>query len=128
MEIPKYFTMSCIKILINFQTELRLHHWGTESYSAHKALGKLYEGLDGLIDTFVESYIGVYGKEEIKEVNAIQLNGPYKTHASAVVNSLEDYLMNELPNELDENQTALLNIRDEMLGLVQQTKYLLTLS
>ena len=27
---------------MNFQNELRLHHWGTKSYSAHKALGKLY--------------------------------------------------------------------------------------
>jgi len=36
--------------------------------------------------------------------------------------------MNEIPKEVGDKQTALLNIRDEMLGLVQQTKYLLTLS
>ena len=45
-----------------------------------------------------------------------------------VVESLEEYLMNELESHVGENQTALLNIRDEMLGMVQQTKYLLTLS
>jgi len=44
------------------------------------------------------------------------------------LNSFEDYLMNELPKEIDESQTELLNIRDEMLGVVQRTKYLLTLS
>jgi DNA-binding ferritin-like protein len=120
--------MSCTKILLNFQTELRLHHWGTKSYSTHKALGKLYEGLDGLIDTFTESYIGVYGKEFVNQIDSLSFNGPSKTSPMKVLESLEDYLIHEVPNEIGEEQTALLNIRDEMLGLVQQTKYLLTLS
>jgi len=120
--------MSCTQILLNFQTELRLHHWGTQSYAAHKALGKLYERLDGLIDTFTEAYIGIYGRDFIKEIKSLDLNGPYRTSPMSVVSSLEEYLMKELPNNVGEDQTALLNIRDEMLGLVQQTKYLLTLS
>ena len=124
----KYYTMSCIKTLLNFQTELRLHHWGTKSYAAHKALGKLYENLDGLIDSFTEAYLGITGREVLKEVNSLELNGPFRTNPVKVVDSLEEYLMNELPNQVGEDQTALLNIRDEMLGLVQQTKYLLTLS
>jgi len=124
----KYYTMSCTQTLLNFQTEIRLHHWGTQSYATHKALGKLYENLDGLIDTFTEAYIGIYGRDFIKDINELKFNGPFKTTATKVVSSLEDYLMNELPSHIDDNQTALLNIRDEMLGLVQQTKYLLTLS
>ena len=120
--------MTCIQKLMNFQNEIRLHHWGTKSYSTHKALGKLYEGLDGLIDTFTETYIGVSGREEIKQITELQLNGPFRTSIDQVINSLEEFLMKEIPEELDEDQTALLNIRDEMLGLVQQTKYLLTLT
>jgi DNA-binding ferritin-like protein len=120
--------MSCTKVLMNFQNEVRLHHWGTNSYAAHKALGKLYENLDELIDTFTEAYIGVYGKKFVNEIESLQFSGPGKTTAIKVVESLEDYLMNEIPKEVGKDQTALLNIRDEMLGLVQQTKYLLTLS
>lgn len=120
--------MTCIRVLMNFQNELRLHHWGTESYSAHKALGKAYEGLDGLLDTFVESYIGVYGKDDINSITELKFLGPQKAPSMALVSSFEDYLINELPKSVDPNQTALLNIRDEMLGLIQQTKYLLTLS
>ena len=120
--------MTCVQKLMNFQNEIRLHHWGTKSYSAHKALGKLYEGLDGLIDSFTETYLGVDGREEIKQITELKLNGPFRTSAEQVLNSLEDFLKNEIPKELEEDQTALLNIRDEMLGLVQQTKYLLTLS
>jgi hypothetical protein len=72
--------------------------------------------------------MGTLGKEELKQISELQLNGPYRTTANQVLNSFEDYLMNELPKEIDDSQTELLNIRDEMLGVVQQTKYLLTLS
>jgi hypothetical protein len=113
---------------MNFQNELRLHHWGTKSYSAHKAIGKLYEGLDPLIDSFTESYLGVNGREEIKQITELKLNGPFRTSSDQVINSLEDFLMNEIRKEVGEDQTALLNIIDEMLGLTQQTKYLLTLT
>jgi hypothetical protein len=41
---------------------------------------------------------------------------------------MENYLINELPTMLDSaKDTDLLNIRDEILGSVNKTKYLLTL-
>jgi len=120
--------MQCIQKILNFQIELRLHHWGTQSYSAHKALGKAYEGLDVLLDQFAETYIGVYGKQEIKEISELKLNGPFKIGINSVLDSFEDYLKNDIPKQIKPDQTALLNIRDEMLALVQQTKYLLTLT
>jgi hypothetical protein len=118
--------MPCIKVLMNFNNEIRLHHWGTESYAEHKALGSLYKGLDGLIDEFAETYFGAINKNEIKEVTELKLNGPGKISINSVLNSMEDYLIQELPKET--NHSSLLNIRDEMLALVQKTKYLLTLS
>lgn len=120
--------MTCIQKILNFNNEIRLHHWGTQSYAAHKALGKAYEGIDALLDTFAETYMGVGGKQELKEVSELKLNGPFKIGINSVLDSFEDYLKNELPKEIKPDQTALLNIRDEMLGLIQQTKYLLTLS
>ena len=120
--------MPCIKIILNFQNELRLHHWGTKSYSTHKILGKAYTGIDNLLDTFAETYMGALGKEELKQINTLELNGPFRTSAVQVLDSFEEYLTKEITKELDPSQTALLNIRDEMLALVQQTKYLLTLS
>jgi DNA-binding ferritin-like protein len=120
--------MNCIQKLMNFQNELRLHHWGTNSYAAHKAIGKAYEGLDGILDTFVETYIGVYGKNNLKTISSLELNVPFKVGINTVLDSLEDYLKTEITKEIKPDQTALLNIRDEMLGLVQQTKYLLTLT
>jgi DNA-binding ferritin-like protein len=120
--------MPCTQKILNFQNEVRLHHWGTQSYAAHVALGKLYEAIDPLLDSFTETYIGVFGKQELKDFKSLDLNGPFKISINSVLDSFEDYLKNELPKEIKQDQTALLNIRDEMLGLVQQTKYLLTLS
>ena len=120
--------MTCIQKLMNFQNELRLHHWGTQSFAAHEALGKAYVTLDDLMDTFVETYVGVYGRYDIKNITSLELNGPFKVGISTVLDSFEDYLKTEITKEIKSDQTALLNIRDEMLGLVQKTKYLLTLT
>lgn len=131
MAIHKYLKgkiMSCIKVILNFQNELRLHHWGTKSYAAHQALGMAYEAIDDLLDTFAETYMGVSGREELNGIDSLALNGAFKTNPEQVINSFEDYLMNDLPKEIGQDQTALLNIRDEMLAVVQKTKYLLTLS
>ena len=48
--------MKIIVPLVQFQQQLRVFHWQTESYAQHKALGKAYEALDGLIDSFVDLY------------------------------------------------------------------------
>lgn len=120
--------MSSIQTILNFQNEIRLHHWGTTSYSAHVALGALYEGLDPLLDAFTESYIGVNGRKEVFQINSMAFNGPKKTTAETVLKSFEEYLSQEMEKEQETNHTSLLNIRDEMLALVQKTRYLLTLS
>ena len=79
------------------------------------------------MDTFTESYIGVYGRDEIYQIKEMQFNGPNEIDASKILDSFEDYLVNSITKEIDSDQTALLNIRDEILGVVQKTKYLLTL-
>jgi len=110
--------------LLGLQTQLRMLHWGTGSYAEHKALGKAYEGLDGLIDTFVETWMGVHGKS----LPTVRLE--LKPYTPGAADKLLDqavlFLTGELNNTVTHN-TDLLNIRDEMLGLVHHTKYLLTL-
>lgn len=117
--------MACIKVLMNFQNEIKLHHWGTSSYSEHMALGGLYEALDPMIDNFAETYFGNKGKGEVNEIRELALNGPSRIGINSVLSSFEEYLTKELEKETKDS--SLLNIRDEMLALVQKTKYLLTL-
>lgn len=110
--------------LLGLQNQLRMLHWGTSSYAEHKALGKAYEGLDELIDTFVETWMGIHGKD--LGAPKLVLN-PYKPGAPVLLlDQAIQFLTGELNSAINGN-TDLGNIRDEMLGLINRTKYLLTL-
>ena len=112
--------------LLAMQNQFRMFHWQTESYAQHKAFGEAYEGLDGLIDEFIEVFQGKNG--------IVVPNGGVKIKLENLDNKpvdmidvFVDYLTNDLPKELKKEDTDLLNIRDEMLGLLNKTKYLLLL-
>jgi DNA-binding ferritin-like protein len=121
--------MNIITKFLSVQAQLRVYHWQTKSYAEHKALGKLYEGLDGLIDTFVETLSGKKGGVPMAKDNFTFVAENYKDN-KAVVAFLDEfivYLTQDMPSMLDSKDTDLMNIRDEMLGAVNQTKYLLRL-
>lgn len=113
----------CIDDLLEAQLSIRMQHWLTKSFAQHKALGKAYEGLDDLIDTFVETLIGAKGRGFLSGIRSVSVGGD----SMKILNNLESTLRNDIPKDVGEKETALLNIRDEMLSLVQHTKYLLTL-
>jgi hypothetical protein len=112
----------CIGKLMGAQQSLRMQHWLTVSHAEHTALGSAYEGLDGLIDGFVEVAIGAKGRGILSGITSLEVGGD----AQRILSHLESVLRNEIPSDIGENETALMNIRDEMLALVQKTRYLLT--
>lgn len=114
--------------LVQFQQQLRVFHWQTESYAQHKAFGKTYEALDDLIDGFVENFMGKYGKLEAEGGKYdIELHNLKDAKVDSVLNEFLDYL-DTFNDELDEKKDSdLLNIRDEIKGEVNTLKYLLTL-
>jgi hypothetical protein len=114
----------CVEKLMSAQQSLRLQHWMTKSHAEHKALGKIYEGLDELIDSFVETLIGAKSRDVLSGISSISVGGDVQK----ILSELESTLRNEIPKDVGDKETALLNIRDEMLGLLQRTKYLLTQS
>lgn len=118
--------MNLITPFLKIQNQLRIFHWQTKSYAQHKAFGKAYESLDDLVDQFVEVYTGKYGrtKANIKfNIELDNLSGDY----IKIIDSYIHYL-NELTNQLSDIDTDLLNIRDEMLAVLNRLKYLLSLS
>jgi len=119
---------AAIRDLLQMQNQLRIFHWQTKSYAQHKALGKAYETLDGLIDKFVETALGrkeasfTNGNIDIKLFDITELSicdamDTYKTFLSDVTRKLNP-----------EADTDLLNILDEMLSVLNQTCYLLKLA
>jgi hypothetical protein len=118
--------MQLFTLLLRIQNQLRIFHWQTESFSQHKAFGKAYEELDGLIDQFVEVYMGKYGRSKAKITYNLELQNFEEQYLLVIDTYIDDLI--SLNNELDPVvDSDLLNIRDEMLGLFNRLKYLLTL-
>jgi hypothetical protein len=118
------------KILKTFMTmseQFRVLHWQTESFAQHKAYGKIYESLSDLADKFMEEYMGKYGR--------CYFDGGYGSIRVYNINDMDIQkfvlhhidIFNELNEHLDDEDTNLLNIRDEIIGELNQLKYLLTL-
>lgn len=106
---------------------MRVNHWQTKGYARHQAFGGFYSALDGLIDTFVESAMGKYGRFSLNdEDKTIEIKNLSELDIKGLVNSLREALV-QLGSELDPTDTDLLNIRDEMLGELNKLAYLLTL-
>ena len=119
--------MNLVELFLTLQNQMRIYHWQTTSFAEHKAFGKAYENLDGLIDSFMEVYIGKNERPVAKDKFNISLMNISENKVS-VINAFIDVLTQDLPQALDERDTDLLNIRDEMLGLLNRLKYLLTLN
>ena len=123
--------MNIITNLLTIQNQFRVYHWQTQkkqgSFAQHDAFGKAYEELDPLIDDFVEVYQGKKGALMGKNgftVNLENLSDDYLVFIDEAV----DYFTQYLPQSLDQNtDTDLLNIKDEMLAILNQTKYRLNM-
>lgn len=119
--------MNIISPLIQFQSQLRIFHWQTDSYAKHKAYGKAYANLDALVDSFVETYMGIYGRNKPNITFNITIKSLQSDEVSkTVLNEFLDYLK-ELRNFVSKD-TDLQNIVDSISSEVNQLKYLLTLS
>lgn len=107
---------------------LKLYHWQTTTYSRHIASDTLLTNLLLNIDRFVETYIGRYERpnfsQEDFQVTVTEFND--KTIVS-LLNFYVNFLKNDLPKDLKNKDTDLLNIRDDMLADINKTLYLFTL-
>ena len=120
--------MNVIGPLIQLQQQMRIFHWQTKSYAEHQALGGAYDEFSDLVDEFVEVFMGKYGRIESREGFKIELSNYKDMPPTDFCDKYIDYLVNELPKSLEESDTDLFNIRDEMLAQLNKLKYLLTLS
>ena len=111
--------------LVEIQTQLRFFHWQTKSYARHQAYGMVYDEMDGLIDSFVESMMGKYGRVPALPINILNRN---EKDITSFIDETIMYLIG-LSNIFDSvKDSDLLNTRDEMLGLFNKLRYLLNLN
>ena len=118
---------SIVKVFFHITTTIKLYHWQTTNFARHKATDSLHGALSELIDTFVEAFMGKYGRSKANVNYTVELDNLGDDFIS-VIDSFIEYLYS-LNNDLQsENDSELLNIRDEMLGALNQLMYLLSLS
>jgi DNA-binding ferritin-like protein len=118
---------SNVNLFLGLQAQLRIFHWQTKGYARHNAFGVTYDTLEDLIDTFVEEAMGKYGRFTLDdETNTIQLANLKELKPEAMLDVIISAL-NQFSEQLEESDTNLLNLRDEMLGAINKLKYLLTL-
>ena len=120
--------MNIVTNLLTIQNQMRVFHWQTQkkpgSFAQHEAFGKAYEELDPLIDDFIEIYQGkngaLKGKSGGFNISLSNLSDDYEVFIDESIQYFREYL----PKSLDSNaDTDLLNIRDEMMAILNQTKY-----
>lgn len=119
--------MNLVELFLTLQNQLRIYHWQTKSFAEHTAFGSTYSELDSLIDDFMEIYIGKNERPVAKDKFNISLMN-LEENKVRVIDAYIDVLSQDLPQALEERDTDLLNIRDEMTGLLNKLKYLLTLN
>jgi hypothetical protein len=110
-----------------YQNLIKIFHWQTRKYSQHIASDNLYSGIQSLIDKWVEVYQGKYEIMEFEKEVDIPLKNMDIDSFISTLEKFKSFLLNYLVKNLDENDNDLVNIRDEILALVNQTLYLLKL-
>lgn len=110
--------------LLEAEQQARLFHWNTSSFAEHKAMGEFYDGIGDLADTFVEAYMGEYGRVNVGHDLEIL---PYTMDAPLTfVSSFLEYIKSGARMAVLGN-SSLNNILDEIQGLCEKTVYLLSL-
>lgn len=117
-------------IFLEMLLMVKLYHWKTTSYATHKATDELYTKLNANIDSFIEILLGKSGSRidlmSNRNIKLVDLTS--QESLKKEVESFKGYLVG-----LDENKamrsmsnTDLYNIRDTILGDLNQFLYLLT--
>jgi hypothetical protein len=110
------FTIVFLRVL----DVIKLFHWNTKDYSKHKATDAFHESLSKLVDSYVEKYFGEKGRMSVHET--VRYNTLSDESFLKEIHTFKEYLIH-----MQNPSTDLSNIRDEMLGEVNEFLYLWTL-
>ena len=90
---------------------IRMYHWKTDSFKNHYILGKLYEEFENLLDVFVETALGMYGKELLTSERIVDIKLPDDNDDTATflkvllrdLNSLSTHVHDDILKPIFEN-------------------------
>jgi hypothetical protein len=113
--------------LVQIQLQFKFLHWQTFGDAKHRAYGEIYDSLGDLIDKFTEIMMGKYGRVDFDPEFSLMFQDIKTLSVQNFMDGITEFLVG-MTDQLDSRyDTDLLNLRDEMLGDINQLKYLLTL-
>lgn len=120
------------KVLMHM-AQTKLLHWQTKSRAEHEALDVLFEDLVKIGDQLVESVMGKYGRPELtpEEANFTLSNYENPENPDGLprfINNIDNCFRNECSSLFSpEKDPEIHNIIQEILGVIDNVSYLLTL-
>lgn len=116
VQMDKDTVVNFASTMLHSITCVHMLHLNTTSYAAHIALGEYYEGIDDLIDLWIEAYQGKYGL-------ITEYDNTFESHDNALeyMIMLNEYIADTRPALPQDSE--LQNIVDEMVALTDRTIY-----
>lgn len=103
------------------------YHHDTKSFAEHKALGHLYEELNGFRDDILELVMGYTGKR-IGQLKRTDIPVYSNEEVLKMVNGLKDFAYEVYEWAEDKKYCDVENTAQDLSGLASKTLYMLTLS
>jgi hypothetical protein len=117
-----------IHFFLQLRDQIKLYHWQTRVYARHMATDQILEKLEKHMDSFVEVYIGKYGRPRVTGKNAeITVHNMTEAGASRLLQAALRYLQGPLSRSLKEGDHDLFALRDDLTEDLNQLAYLFTL-
>lgn len=119
---------SNVHFFFTMREQIKLYHWQTKFQSRHKATDMVIDSLDEHIDKQVEVQMGKQGRPKMtSSTNTVKVQNLSETSIVKFIKSCIQVLTGPLIKNLKPTDTDLVNLRDEMLGDLNQLLYLFTL-
>lgn len=120
------------KMVLQNMIQTKLLHWQCALYGQHKALDGLFGSLVDLGDTLAESIMGKYGKPVLSDedltIKLYNFENPKDGDLSEFMDHLYKCYTEDCRELFDRDaDSEIVNIIDEIIAVVDQTKYLISL-
>jgi DNA-binding ferritin-like protein len=123
-----YSSEDIVKMFLEMLNTTKLYHWKTHSYAEHKSTDDLYSSLNGHVDDFVETMLGIRNGSRVNltKNHAIHLHDVSNVSAfKSLIEQYKRYFVQMSSSDLGQH-TDLMNIRDSILGDLDKLNYLLS--
>lgn len=116
-----------VQTFLEMLNTVKLYHWKTRSFAQHKATDELYAKLNENIDTFVEILLGKdESRVKMVEKRSRLIDSENTADFKNRIYEYREFLIDISTYFDTKRDNDLLNVRDEILGHINQFLYLMT--